>query len=262
MGLWDKMKQFYAESKEMVRIETKIENGEALTDYDIESYPKVANGRTVEEYKAKLEKKRLKKEAREEAYRKMFHATQESKHVQIDEDNRLFRFIDRKRGSFNESPQYAFEDLKSYELLTNNESQVKGGVSLGGALSGGLWLGEAGMLMGGLSGSKKGVNKITSMEIYVRVNEKPDPKKRDFRSIRIFKNSYGYKPTEQGFKSLKNDAENDLALFDRIVELTTPKKIDPSLSIPDEIHKYKELLDEGILTQEEFDAKKKELLNL
>ena len=30
----------------------------------------------------------------------------------------------------------------------------------------------------------------------------------------------------------------------------------------DEIRKYKQLLDEGIITQEEFDVKKKELLNL
>ena len=32
--------------------------------------------------------------------------------------------------------------------------------------------------------------------------------------------------------------------------------------IPDEIRKYKQLLDDDIITQEEFDAKKKELLNL
>ena len=30
----------------------------------------------------------------------------------------------------------------------------------------------------------------------------------------------------------------------------------------DEIRKYKQLLDEGIITEEEFQAKKKELLNL
>ena len=32
--------------------------------------------------------------------------------------------------------------------------------------------------------------------------------------------------------------------------------------VPDEIRKYKQLLDDNIITQEEFDAKKKELLNL
>lgn len=33
-------------------------------------------------------------------------------------------------------------------------------------------------------------------------------------------------------------------------------------NVPDEIRKYKNLLDDGIITQEEFDAKKKELLGL
>ena len=35
-----------------------------------------------------------------------------------------------------------------------------------------------------------------------------------------------------------------------------------SISVADEILKFKELLDQGILTQEEFDAKKKQLLTL
>ena len=36
----------------------------------------------------------------------------------------------------------------------------------------------------------------------------------------------------------------------------------PTISVADEIKKFKELLDMGAITQEEFDAKKKELLNL
>ncbi len=35
-----------------------------------------------------------------------------------------------------------------------------------------------------------------------------------------------------------------------------------SLSVPDEIRKYKELLDEGIITEEEFSLKKKQLMNI
>ena len=35
-----------------------------------------------------------------------------------------------------------------------------------------------------------------------------------------------------------------------------------AIGIADEIKKYKELLDEGVITQEEFDAKKKQLLDL
>lgn len=44
--------------------------------------------------------------------------------------------------------------------------------------------------------------------------------------------------------------------------ITVEERKGISVSVPDEIRKYKELLDEGIITQEEFDAKKKQLLNL
>ena len=41
-----------------------------------------------------------------------------------------------------------------------------------------------------------------------------------------------------------------------------PQASAPTISNADEIKKYKELLDSGIITQEEFDAKKKQLLGL
>ena len=41
-----------------------------------------------------------------------------------------------------------------------------------------------------------------------------------------------------------------------------PQSVIPDKSNADELKKYKELLDSGIITQEEFDAKKKQLLNL
>lgn len=48
------------------------------------------------------------------------------------------------------------------------------------------------------------------------------------------------------------------------VEIIPEKTVDaaPAFSPADEIKKYKELLDMGAITQEEFDAKKRHLLNL
>ena len=45
-------------------------------------------------------------------------------------------------------------------------------------------------------------------------------------------------------------------------QLKTQTPAAPATSPADEIKRYKELLDTGILTQEEFDAKKKQLLGL
>ena len=41
-----------------------------------------------------------------------------------------------------------------------------------------------------------------------------------------------------------------------------PQPSTPAISIADELKKFKELLDLGVITQEEFDNKKKELLNM
>ena len=45
-------------------------------------------------------------------------------------------------------------------------------------------------------------------------------------------------------------------------ELAEDEKAVPVLSVPDEIRQYKALMDEGIITEEEFQAKKKQLLNI
>lgn len=51
-------------------------------------------------------------------------------------------------------------------------------------------------------------------------------------------------------------------LIQRQQEKNTPQKQTPSHSSADELGKFKKLLDDGAITQEEFDAKKKQLLGL
>ncbi|MFJ5566537.1 SHOCT domain-containing protein [Lysinibacillus xylanilyticus] len=48
---------------------------------------------------------------------------------------------------------------------------------------------------------------------------------------------------------------------DEVVEVVQPVASN-QISAADEILKFKQLLDEGILTQEEFDAKKKQQLSI
>jgi len=49
---------------------------------------------------------------------------------------------------------------------------------------------------------------------------------------------------------------------EKIITATTTIKQEIPQSNADELKKYKELLDMNVITQEEFDAKKKQLLNL
>ena len=55
-------------------------------------------------------------------------------------------------------------------------------------------------------------------------------------------------------------SHNNPQPYEAIQGQNTPQIAAPSSA--DELKKYKELLDNGVLTQEEFDAKKKQLLGL
>ncbi|MDO5143831.1 MAG: SHOCT domain-containing protein [bacterium] len=52
------------------------------------------------------------------------------------------------------------------------------------------------------------------------------------------------------------------AAVDKAKQMKTSEKTNNAVSVADELKKFKELLDMGIITQEEFDAKKKHLLGL
>ena len=72
------------------------------------------------------------------------------------------------------------------------------------------------------------------------------------------------------FKFLKNQEKIHMVLSDLLLKRQREKMATVSVSAPsninsssaDELKKYKELLDSGVITQEEFDAKKKQLLGL
>ena len=51
-----------------------------------------------------------------------------------------------------------------------------------------------------------------------------------------------------------------LGVIGLIIALVLPSKQSESISNADAILKYKQLLDQGVITQEEFEAKKRELL--
>ena len=86
-------------------------------------------------------------------------------------------------------------------------------------------------------------------------------------SLRMFENKGGQYFNDPNTIQLSNMEQYAVAIKIRdYIENYQVESVNPtvvqSLSGADEILKYKKLLDEGILTQEEFDAKKKQLLGL
>lgn len=73
-------------------------------------------------------------------------------------------------------------------------------------------------------------------------------------------------PNTLALRAFKKETANKTEEFYNLVmeKINNNKKATPSSngSVADEIKKFKELLDAGAITQEEYDAKKKELLNM
>ena len=153
---------------------------------------------------------------------------------------------------------FSGKDITDYEIRIDNEvvatSTTVTRASLGRAVAGGLLLGKTGAIAGAAAANSTSRTTTRSREIHhytlcLRVNDILKPS----YVIRI---STLEKVEEVLGTLIVLCGQNKEDVKD---EMTSQRKA----KAPDkfeEIKKYKELLDSGIITQEEFDAKKKELL--
>ena len=163
-----------------------------------------------------------------------------------------------------------FGQLVSYELCRDGSSIVSG--NAGGALVGGLLFGAVGAVAG--AAGPRNVDKYCS-ELYISIVDKAAQRYRiPLVTERISENSADYRvaierardmlsildAVSAGSKEMKTSEQPSERAIHAI---ETPQPVSEGLS--DEtvraLKNYKELLDSGIITQEEFDNKKHELLN-
>lgn len=195
-------------------------------------------------------KDRINKNYEYEYLKSIFSATRKvEKYLEIDEDNKLLKipcnFL---------SPILKFNDILDFELIENGNSISKGG--LGSAVAGGILFGGVGAVVGGIVGSKKIIQEITEFSIKIITKDVyfPDVYINFLVARKLKSNSIV-------FKSYSTSAQSVLSLLtivsssNNIIDNTQP-----SYSSADEILKFKKLLDDGIITQEEFDRKKQQLL--
>lgn len=64
---------------------------------------------------------------------------------------------------------FKFDELVDYNLIENGQTVVQGGISIKRAAAGGILLGGAGMILGGLTGKKKIEDHATEMRIVFKV---------------------------------------------------------------------------------------------
>lgn len=161
-------------------------------------------------------------------------------------------------GTVQDMQIYNYSDILDYELIEDGNSISKGGI--GRALVGGMLFGGVGAIVGGSTGHKQRatcsklqikitLNNMTTPVVYVNFIETETKK-----DSRLYKMSFAQ---AQETMSLLNIICQSIKTQEtpNSVQITTP-------SLADELIKFKQLLDTGAITQEEFEAIKKQLLNL
>ena len=150
---------------------------------------------------------------------------------------------------------FLYNEIIDFELLENGQTVTKG--SLSGAVVGAALFGGVGAVVGSVAGKKQKQEiieykiKITTNNIY-------------FPSVYIDFLSNG-KVKDGSFTQKLNVklAQEALSLLTQITNSSTQQQSTPNTtSVADEILKLKQLMDSGIISEEEFNSKKTQLLNL
>lgn len=182
-----------------------------------------------------------------------------SNYFAVNEETRQWAVARGIVPSFRKAVPYSYDDIVDYELLEDGTSITKGG--LGNAVVGGVLFGSVGAMVGGMTGTRKTSSKCTNLMIKITVNNVSEP----VEYIKLISS-----PTDKrsaAYKKAFFNAQQILSMLQVICSQCTDdveeNKVETSEpSVIDEIRKYKELWDEGIITDEEFRAKKAQLLNL
>lgn len=187
-----------------------------------------------------------------------FNATKKiGSYIEFDDDQKKWLIPDGFFGGKKNPKIYKYSDIVDFELLEDGESITKGG--LGRAVTGGVLLGPLGAVVGGVTGHKKNKSICNSLKIKVTINDISNPT--------VYINFVTAQTKKDGilYKSAYKLAQDCLSTFQLICNSQEEKQENnnvAAVSNADEILKYKNLLDSGIITEEEFNAKKKQLLGL
>lgn len=186
--------------------------------------------------------------------------------IRVDDHNKLWYYSTQKDTRF---PVYhKFNDIASYDLYQDSDLVTEGGA--GRAIAGGLMFGAAGAIIGGATAKRKTTKIIR--EMYIRVSFKNIST--DYVEIPLCRD---VRTDSSAYHNAREVANQVLSLLEAMVSQTqtmdegakhgnldTKNHTDSNtvpLSPADEILKFKSLLDCGAITEEEYEATKKRLLD-
>lgn len=178
-----------------------------------------------------------------------YKATDELGDLKVDKNNSVWWV----KNYFGEPKIRNFNEVIDYELVVNDNT-VKGKGAFSRAVAGGLLFGGVGAVAG--ASTAKRVTVVTAL--YINVYLKDGTLERiNFINTATKADSFTY-------NVMKDCAEKASALFTAMIADNESKTAAPAqtISAADEIAKYKKLLDDGAITEEEYNAKKKQLMEI
>ena len=177
-------------------------------------------------------------------------------YIAIDENNKSFK-IGRNI--------FEYDNLSSFELLENGYTVTDSGLSR--AVVGGMLFGDVGAVVGAITG-KKSDDVCSSLKLRVNLRNAHI----DTAYIKFIMGG-NFKKSGFTYRTCQTHAQSCISALEYIASQAESVEAAAQygaqqygaaqyVSAADEIAKFKQLLDNGIITQEEFDAKKKQLLGL
>lgn len=159
---------------------------------------------------------------------------------------------------------YHFNELVEFELLEDDSHVTSGG--LGRSLVGAVTFGPAGAIVGSVTGKKKTKKTIESLLIRVTVNDIDNPiiilpiiTKKTKTSSKEYNRAFNL--SQKIVSTLNVIANNKEEVIQKVEEINDDSSIVEN-DLYEEVKKLKELLDLDIISEEEFEIKKKEILGL
>lgn len=177
----------------------------------------------------------------------------------LDKNARLWAIGKSMFPSCKNAFSYSYDDIVDFVLLEDGNSIIKGGI--GSANVGVALFGGVGAVVGSATGKKKVKQTCTNLMVKGPVNNMESP----VEYIKLISSTTS--KSSMIYCGAYQDAQKIISLLQLICNQrnamnTTSMESIHQTSAGDEIRKYKALMDEGIITEEEFQAKKKQLLGL
>ncbi len=291
MGIFDVNAKLKKKAESVTNFKNEVkENGLGTVTKDRVKGVKNSINDSIEAKKADAELAQQKKEefkVNQEELRKVFVSTQKMGDIEIDEVNKLLKFNNASSNIKKNNAMkllgkgvlaiytlgasiavemalkpgdviFRYDEIRDYDLLENDVSVESGG--LGRAIAGDVIAGPVGGLLGSLTAKRKTRKSIDMMALQVSTTNFCFP------SIMISYLTNETKTKSTRYTNALSQARNTIACLNLIFsqcDNSEPQQTQQSNSDPyEELKKAKELLDMGIISQEEFEIKKKQLLEL